>query len=389
MGPTLEALKALHDDLGGAETLWLGHSIEHGWVVLDRTLHPNQPGIKSSHLILTKLDDLADVSLARGDWDAMTGLTYYGRRTIASPELSYLLDRLQTWHQTSEERGRRRSKRQKEEERARQAAMQARYAELYLERIRATPYYKRHRADAIALLRHDLKVQQTAEQETITELVKERKIQSLVHFTSIRNLRSILTHGLLSRNRLASQGLDFKFNDTRRLDGLPEATSLSIEFPNYLMLYKQVNQSDRDVFCVLALHPRVLWELPCLFSPDNAASHPLSPHMERLKRYTGVDAIMRMFEGGEAHRERYKMPLAYTTNPQAEVLVVDDIPTEYITGVALPTRRDFQERAELLELAAAYGIANLSETHSNWFRRRADDDARWISTYQPSDIDIF
>lgn len=389
MEPTLVALKTLLVS-EGPDRLWLGYSVEHGWVVLDRALKPNQPGIRSSQLILTKLDDLAEVGLAREDWDAMTGLTYYGRRIIANPELSYLIDRVRTWHQTSEERGRRRRERQKEEERARQAALQAKTVELYIERIRTTPYHKRDRADAIALLRNDLKEQQVAERGAIEGLVEERKIHSLVHFTSIRNLRSILTHGLLSRRRLESRGLEFRYNDTVRWDGLQETTSLSIEFPNYRMFYKyKVNQAEGDVFCLLALHPRVLWELPCLFSPENAAKHRLSPNMEWLKRYTGVHALARMFEGGEVHRERYKIPLAYTTNSQAEVLVVDDIPTNYIKGVALQRSRNFQHRAEFLELAAAYGVADFSETHSHWFLKRPDDDARWKSANQPSDIDIF
>lgn len=72
----------------------------------------------------------------------------------------------------------------------------------------------------------------------IERIVTERNIRWLVHFTRIENLESILENGLLPRNNF--EGLDVQplTNDAFRLDGFLEATSLSIESPNYRMFWK-------------------------------------------------------------------------------------------------------------------------------------------------------
>mgnify|MGYP001252283486 CR=1 FL=1 len=386
---TLAALRALHDELGGPATLWLGYSTQHGWVLLDRTLEQNRPGGRTDQLTFERLKDWSEVEVARCDWDAMIGLTPYGRQTIDPPALSCLIERLYGWRKTRDERALSRSERQRKEEQARLAARQAKYEQDNLPRIRATPYNRRDRADALLLLRRELKDQQASERAAIEAIVRERSIQFLIHFTSIRNLPSILTNGLLPRHTLASRGVEFHHNDELRMEGLTEATSLSIGFPNYLMLFKQINQARGDSFCLLALDPRVLWELPCLFSPGNAARRTFSEHKEHLEPYTGVKALARMFEGGEANRKLYGLPPYYTTDPQAEVLVVHDIPSTHIKGVVLPRLQDLQRRTALVELAAAAGVADMTETHRSWFGKRPDDAARWVNTRPAPNTDTF
>ena len=387
MQKTPTALKELHDELGGPAALWLGYSFRHDWVLLDRAFGPNQPGSKTAHLTFERLQDWSEVEIARSDWDAMTGLMPYGLRTIDAHTLSHLVERLNEWHKTRDERNRGRSERLRQEELVRRAARQAMYERDNLPRIRATPYYLRDRTDSLTLLRRDLKDQQDAERAAIEAIVKQKDIQFLVHFTSVRNLPSILANGLLPRHTLAWRGIEFHQNDELRMDGLMEATSLSISFPNYRMLFKQLNHPQGDAFCLLALNPRVLWELPCLFSPGNAARRALSVHKEHLEPYIGIKALARMFEGGDAKRELYGLPASYTTDEQAEVLVVDDIASTHIRGIVLPRALVPQQRAAIVEQAAATGVADLTATHRAWFGKRADDAARWVRP--ASDTDIF
>lgn len=47
---------------------WWGHSKEHGWVVLDRSLPPNKPGIHSE-LLFFRCRDGAVVNVKREKWD--------------------------------------------------------------------------------------------------------------------------------------------------------------------------------------------------------------------------------------------------------------------------------------------------------------------------------
>ena len=75
----------------------------------------------------------------------------------------------------------------------------------------------------------------------IQQICDERNIETLVHFTRVENLSSILQNGLLSRKALEileeTRGQQFLFNDRKRKDGHKDAICLSISFPNYQMFY--------------------------------------------------------------------------------------------------------------------------------------------------------
>lgn len=377
---TLTALKSLHNELGGSAQVWFGYSPQHDWLLLDRTLKPNRVGSKTEKLTFERFKDWSEVELARTDWDTMASLTSYGRVPMEPMVRSYLFERLQGWHETRDER----AERQRLEKEAVLAAQRAGCERDNLQRIQGiTPYYARDRSDALDLLRHDLKKHQAAERSRIETLVSERGIQYLVHFTPVINLPSILGNGLVPRKTLEAHGTAFCHNDQIRKEGLKEANCLSISFPNYLMLYPNIGKN----LCLLALDPAILWELPCLFSPFNAASRCFSPHIELLQSYVGINALEQMFAGDRRNREAYGLLQSCTTDPQAEVLVVDTIPSSYIKGVVFSPRQSPEQRTPLLSQAAVQGIADMSETHSGWFRKRVDDTSRWAKS--SSDFDIY
>ena len=59
------------------------------------------------------------------------------------------------------------------------------------------------------------------------QICTERGITTLLHFTRLENLQSILREGLLGRSLLEARGQQFLFNDHDRVDGYKEASSLS------------------------------------------------------------------------------------------------------------------------------------------------------------------
>ena len=69
-------------------------------------------------------------------------------------------------------------------------------------------------------------------------LLQNRGVKHLYHFTNIDNLSSILRHGILSVNKLRSNGIKYFYNDPNRYDGNPDAISISISFPNSKLFYK-------------------------------------------------------------------------------------------------------------------------------------------------------
>ena len=181
------------------------------------------------------------------------------------------------------------------------------------------------------------------ESRQLQQICAERRITTLIHFTRIENLRStILQEGLLSRSRLERSGQRFLFNDEQRLDRHTEAICLSISFPNYKMFFKYRSRTSDETWIALLLDAKVLWELDCAFYQENAASNPApadgtTPSLEQRKTsraLTGMfveDYVNR--QGSRVSRQDLQIPNNYPTNPQAEVLVFDSIPTRYIKTV--------------------------------------------------------
>ena len=171
----------------------------------------------------------------------------------------------------------------------------------------------------------------------IQQFCQERGIKTLCHFTRIENLYSILQQGLIGRSFLAKSGQQFLWNDADRADRCPEANCLSISFPNYQMFYsiregmksEEVNDSQ---WVVLLLDAKVLWELDCAFCQRNAAQGTVSkiPIEERKKPEALRDIFADFYD---IKRQDLQIPQNYPTHPQAEVLVFDQIPTEYINAI--------------------------------------------------------
>ncbi|QIF40626.1 DarT ssDNA thymidine ADP-ribosyltransferase family protein [Kingella kingae] len=113
------------------------------------------------------------------------------------------------------------------------------------------------------------------EADKIREIVRQRNIQWLVHFTHINNINSIVEHGILPRletEQLNNNiGGNFVFPDPSRADR-KNASCLSIMFPNSKMLWHKRQQYPDKDWVFLMLEPDILWECDCAFYPTNAAS---------------------------------------------------------------------------------------------------------------------
>ena len=173
----------------------------------------------------------------------------------------------------------------------------------------------------------------------IQQFCEEREITTLFHFTRIENLHSILQNGLLSRDTLDMRkqqfGQQFLFNDPDRFDGHKDAICLSISFPNYQMFYNYRDNTEGindSQWIVLLLDAKILWELNCAFCQRNAASRAISNISLADRRKP--EALKGMFEDFyNIKHQNLLIPQNYPTHPQAEVLVFDPIPTQYIKAI--------------------------------------------------------
>lgn len=172
-----------------------------------------------------------------------------------------------------------------------------------------------------------------AEAETkrgLIEAVLSHGVEELIHFTRIENLSSILSAGLQSRFKLQEANQYFLVNDTLRLDNRLNGISLSITHPNQSMFYKYRMASRSNNWCVIILNPNILLELSCLYCKHNAADSRISRLNDDF--LSNKESFLSMF----SHEDRnVSLPKNHTTDVQAEVLCLNDIPVEYIDRIAV------------------------------------------------------
>ncbi len=175
--------------------------------------------------------------------------------------------------------------------------------------------------------------------------IQSQKIEYLVHFTRVSNLPNIITHGLFGRTDLEENQIDVQVNDSFRFDYLPNGICCSISFPNYRMFYRMRCDNPNDDWAVLRLSTEILWKKQSVFCVENAASHEIanSDVSDRM----GLLALKAMFADHEGmpSRAALNIPDNYTTNPQAEVLIIEPIEKELIIDILV----DSKERMKNIE----------------------------------------
>ena len=74
---------------------------------------------------------------------------------------------------------------------------------------------------------------------SIQQVIENRQIKGLVHFTRLENLVSILHNGIVPRSYLFDDNIPITgmVNDALRLDGKQHGSCFSISFPNWKMFY--------------------------------------------------------------------------------------------------------------------------------------------------------
>ncbi|BEP37653.1 hypothetical protein GmRootV59_46240 [Variovorax sp. V59] len=165
---------------------------------------------------------------------------------------------------------------------------------------------------------------------TVQEYVAERGINSLMHFTRVSNLDSIMARGLVPRNTLVAEGYA-SFNDQYRFDQT-NAVCVTIGFPNYKMFHGCKKDHPDERWVVLVIRPAALWMLDCAFCVTNAASNMVTAIP--LANRKGLAAMQGMYADWPTKaRADLAIPDAYPTNPQAEVLMLNGVPRNYIMGI--------------------------------------------------------
>lgn len=191
---------------------------------------------------------------------------------------------------------------------------------------------------------------------------------TVVHFTRLRNLQSIISEGLTPRALL--NGDVVPFNDAYRYDGYPDANCMSISFPNYQMFYRYRKNSDEG-WIVLVLDACLLWEMDCAFCIENAASRAVRSIL--IDQRKSLSALQKMFgdytfKSRTLTRQELGIPASYPTHPQAEVLVFNTISVKYFRAVHFENDKDLRECKGMLSCIPSLNVYSIS----NFFRPRID-----------------
>ncbi len=260
-----------------------------------------------------------------------------------------------------EERDRERRKiqvaqiKEREKQREEEEALRQKEYEALLARLRAEEWERRRNLEA---------ERRKKRAEEISARVHARKVPYLVHFTPIANLESILRDGLRSRNALA--GHDFVFTDEYRTDGWVDWISVSISFPNYKMLYAKKNSlKNVEGWAIILIRKEALWELDCKFILTNAASSGIRMFQE--EKWSSAQAFEDMFNHAE---HRIGIPDFYATDPQAEVMIRDEIPRSYIGMIAVENKRDETRLDRLIDVRVIPQLFRWRSDFEHWCQFR-------------------
>lgn len=185
----------------------------------------------------------------------------------------------------------------------------------------------------------------------IKNILQERKIYELLHFTTLDNLDSILEYGLLSKEKLDKKNINYKINDYYRYDGLPNHVSTSISYPNYRYLYS-LRQANKDKeYIILSINSCALLNLKeNYFFETNAANNIYYPHTN-FEKQKGSAAFERLFNDTviTGSRNPY-IPDNCTTDPQAEAMIEDEIEQRDILTI-YSNSRDYNTQNKIKSLA--------------------------------------
>ncbi|MFK4108801.1 DarT ssDNA thymidine ADP-ribosyltransferase family protein [Streptomyces sp. NPDC002176] len=169
-----------------------------------------------------------------------------------------------------------------------------------------------------------------------------RSVTRLCHCTKSTNLSHILqSGGMHSVAALRETSGAYRPADIQRLDGAPDRTFLSVEYPN---AWYQFQAAGRDPYfadwVVLTLDVEVLAMPGVRFSPYNSARD------QSLGALPGPDAFDALFAPvvtGNATRKRGRgHPTWWPTDDQAEIQVPGTIPLAAIRSIIV---RDEQQAA--------------------------------------------
>lgn len=177
----------------------------------------------------------------------------------------------------------------------------------------------------------------------IKNIIKQRKIQNLIHFTRIENLESILKNGLLPRQYLENNKIKYVFNDTGRWDEMPNATCVSIEFPNIFLLNTFKEKYKDSKWVIISLDINLLDKCSKKhFCNRNAGGASDWVNSDNSSRFWAFESMFdeKICNNSPPRSEQLYLKRYLPTNVQAEILIEGKIDSYFIKKLIFETQED-------------------------------------------------
>ncbi|CAN2189188.1 ssDNA thymidine ADP-ribosyltransferase, DarT [Candidatus Nanopelagicaceae bacterium] len=199
-------------------------------------------------------------------------------------------------------------------------------------------------AKLIAILAREA---QMGVQREIPGFLASRGIESLYHFTSIKNLASIAKYGLMGRELLTSNGYDFIASDAVRVEPVENAICLSLSKPNNFMASRKISSGHELVLLEIGKVTELLTNYCFIATPGNFGSEALKRKLQDWpEEFIGGAGLLNLFKN-DALRTKYEITDSEPTDPQSEILLLEPIPWNFITRIISPGLRGYAPQDEV------------------------------------------
>lgn len=188
------------------------------------------------------------------------------------------------------------------------------------------------------------------------DVLTARGVTRLCHFTKLQSLTHIVTsaNGVLASNSIRQDTKNV--NDTARYDGELDFVCCSVQYPNSWFLKKAMQNNLDKIFkdwIVLYVDLSILRYKNAKFCPCNASKSSgayINGNMDN------IDSIFATSVSTFAYPRSPKMLSSCPTDGQAEILIEDSIPREYINGIAVGNEDVAKRVYAILKM---YGISHI------------------------------
>lgn len=169
----------------------------------------------------------------------------------------------------------------------------------------------------------------------------QNRVLRLVHFTNELNLENIKKYGICSLEQLQKRGIKYNNNDPIRMDGKEQGVCLTVNNESMSLLNAYAYKYPNTKYITLYIKPTILFDLfanepkfRVYYNHNAAATYAKSSIFDvevmfeecfRIKTYNKYISDWDYSTFTRDNKDYYE-----TTSSQAEIIIYDGIPVEYI-----------------------------------------------------------